>query len=242
MLGVSPIRSPARERAIAERERLCGVKFPAAVVEWFALADAERLFHENSNEDDLVTLAELGDPEETRQGYLRVAIENQAVVAFYVRLDEGDDPPVYDNNDEFLEPQLDRIDWQLLSVSYTNFIFDMVCVHRLRAYPRKLYLEATADPPDAAALAVLSRRLRPGPVKSTSEVELRRFFGPHEYAYVRWSPGGEAQWHIEADSPEVLAELRAALEGIVGFPPPSPAPPRRRSLWNALTRRSGGGE
>src|SRR4051795_2604132 len=144
MLGSQAVRSPRRERLIAERERACGVAFPASVVASFALDGAEQLFHDNSNEDDLVALEELGDPEETRHGYLQVALENQAVVAFYVRLDEGEDPPVYDNNDEFLEEQLDRVEWQLVSVSFTNFMFDMVCINRLRARQRDLYLQATA--------------------------------------------------------------------------------------------------
>src|SRR4051794_10022023 len=222
MLGVSAERSPERERLIAGRERDCDAAFPAAVVEWFALQDAHELFHDNSNQDRLEALEELGDPRETRQGYLRVALENQAVVAFYVRLDEGDDPPVYDNNDEFLEEQLDRIAWNRVSVSFSNFVFDMVCIGRLHAHRHELYLNATGNVPDAAALASLGRRLRPGPVTRTAELEVHRFFGPHEYATVRWTePGGPAQWHIEADSAEALAALRAAVDGIVTLPPPS---------------------
>src|SRR3954465_15245581 len=91
MLGSQAVRSPHRERLIAERERACGVAFPASVVAWFALEGPERRFPANGTEDHLVALAELGDPEETRHGYLQVALENQAVVAFYVRLDEGED-------------------------------------------------------------------------------------------------------------------------------------------------------
>jgi len=94
MLGAEPRLSPERQRLIAERERACEVAFPPSVVEWFALEDADALFHDNSNEDRLAPLESLGEPAETRQGYLRVAVENQAVVAFYVRLDEGDDPPM----------------------------------------------------------------------------------------------------------------------------------------------------
>src|SRR3954463_11311097 len=43
MLGSHAVRSPQRERLIAERERACGVAFPASVVAWFALDGAERL-------------------------------------------------------------------------------------------------------------------------------------------------------------------------------------------------------
>jgi hypothetical protein len=226
MLGVPAGRSPERERVLAERERHNGVSFPAAVTEWFALEDGDRLFHEKSNQDRLEALEELGDPDETRQGYLRVAIENQGVVAFYVRLDEGDDPPVYDNNDEFGEEQLDRISWNLVSVCFSNFVFDMLCIGRLQAYRRDLHVRATGRAPHATHLDALGRRLRPGPVTRTADVEVHRFFGPHEYATVRWEPGGEAEWHLEADSPEALDALRGVVEGLVELPPP-PEPPRR---------------
>ena len=237
MLGIAAGRSPQRERALAERERHNGVPFPAAVVEWFSLEDGDRLFHDNSNQDRLEALEQLGDPDETRQGYLRVAIENQGVVAFYVRLDEGDDPPVYDNNDEFLEEQLDRISWNRVSACFSNFVFDMLCIGRLQAYRRDLYVRATGRAPDAADLHALGRRLRPGPVTRTPDVEVHRFFGPHEYATVRWEPDGGAEWHLEADSPEALDALRDAVAGLVEFPPP-PEPPRRarRSLLARLRR------
>jgi hypothetical protein len=74
-LADASIRSPQRERLIAERERACGVAFPASVVAWFALDGAERLFHDNSNEDRLLAREELGDPDETRHGSLQVAID-----------------------------------------------------------------------------------------------------------------------------------------------------------------------
>src|SRR4051794_3196122 len=205
MLGVSAERSPERERLIAGRERDCDAAFPAAVVEWFALQDAHELFHDNSNQDRLEAIEELGDPRETRQGYLEVAIENQGVVAFYVRLDEGDDPPVYDNNDEFLEEDLARVSWNLVSLSFSSFVFDMVSLCRLRAHslPQK-WVATPGPPPDAGGLEALGRRLRPGPVTRTEKFERHRFFGPHEYVWVRWPPEGEAEWYVEADSHAAL--------------------------------------
>ena len=81
----------------------------------------------------LESLEELGLPEETRQGYLRVATEAQAVVGWYVRLDESDDPPVYDNNDQWDEEDLGNVDWQQDSASFTNFIFDTIATLHLTA-------------------------------------------------------------------------------------------------------------
>jgi hypothetical protein len=232
MLGVPARRSPERSRLIAERERLCGVAFPPAVVEWFAQEESDRLFHANSNEDSLEALETLGDPAETRQGYLRVGIENQGVVAFYVRLDEGDDPPTYDNNDEFDEERLDRIEWNLLSVSFSNFIFDAVCLGRLHAARHQTFFTVTGPVPDTVELEALGRLLRPGPVTRTDELEGHRFFGPHELLTVRWPHEGEADWHLQADSQEALDGLRAAVDGIVALPAPPPRPkPRRRRWW-----------
>jgi hypothetical protein len=240
MLGVTPERSPARERLIARRERACGVAFPAAVVEWFGLDDAHRLFEDNSNQDRLEELDELGDPAETRQGYLRVAWENQGVVAFYVRLDEGDDPPVYDNNDEFGQEDLAQVSWNPVSVSFSNFVFDMVSIGRLHALFPRMWVATKGPAPGAAGLEALARRLRPGPVTHTAEVEVHRFFGPHEYVTVRWEPEGEADWHVEADSRPALDALRADLEPLVTLPPlpESPRPRRRRpGLLARLLRR-----
>ena len=58
--------------------------FPASVKEWFSIEGAKRMFDDTANH--LESLEELGRSEETRQGYLRVATEIQAVVGWYVRL------------------------------------------------------------------------------------------------------------------------------------------------------------
>lgn len=73
LLGVQPVASPGRQQVLAAREQACGVRFPEAVRDWFLVEDAECLFHENTNEDHLTRLAELGNPAETAQGYLCVA-------------------------------------------------------------------------------------------------------------------------------------------------------------------------
>jgi hypothetical protein len=229
MLGVEPRPSPERQRLIAERERARGVAFPSSVVEWFALEDAADVFHDNSNHDSLVPLAQLGDPAEVRQGYLRVALENQAVVAFYVRLDEGDDSPVYDNNDEFLQEDLSRIAWNRLSVSFSTFVFDMVAVGRLHAHSRRLVMSADGPAPDEAQLERVGRRLRRGPVT--------RIEGQHEYLTVRWRPDGPAEWHAEADSPEALEELRRAVADVVPLAPRRETPLRRQGAVTRLLAR-----
>src|SRR5262245_10488886 len=108
-LGIAPAPSRDQMGVLAQRERECHVRFLAAVCEWFSIEGVFDLFRAHTNADELVTnnsedwksqLAALGDPEEVSKGYLRVAVENQGVVAFYVRLDGSDDPPVVHNNDD----------------------------------------------------------------------------------------------------------------------------------------------
>lgn len=80
LLGAAPASSPERLAQIEARERLCGVRFPASVRDFYAVNEAETLFGE-ATADALVALEELGDPANTAQGWLRVADENQGVVA-----------------------------------------------------------------------------------------------------------------------------------------------------------------
>ena len=90
---------------------------------------------------------------------------------FYVYIDEGDDPPVYHDEEG------------LVSVSYSNFVFDLVAAQRLRGQ----HLSASGPVPDDGKLASLA--LRRGPVTRTDALVIHRFYGPHEYATVRWAPG-----------------------------------------------------
>lgn len=114
--------SVKRLSLIEQREKICKVKFPESVKEFFSIENAENLFHDHTNEDNLVPVEELGDPQETSQGYLKVAYENQAVVGWYIRLNEGPDPAVYDNNDQWGEP-LSKIKWVKCTNSFSEFIY-----------------------------------------------------------------------------------------------------------------------
>ena len=152
-------------------------------------------------------LGQLEELEVTGQR-LRVAPE------FYVYVDEGDDPPVYHDDEG------------LVSVSFSNFAFDLVAAQRLRG----LHLSATGPVLDDAALARLA--LRRGPVTRTEALVIHRFYGPHEYATVRWAPGAEeAVWHLEADSERALDALRETIDRVAGVP--------RRGLISKLARRKG---
>lgn len=142
LLGKSEVISAKRLAVIEEREHVCGRRFPAAIREWFAIEDAEYLFWENTNNDDLPEVTKLGVPAEVAQGYLHIATENQGVIARYVRLDEGDNPPVYHNNGEWNE-DLSKTNWQEFSKTFSDFIFDMFSSTR----ERRQQLYGTPDKP-----------------------------------------------------------------------------------------------
>lgn len=218
LLGVETAMPFDRVAAIEERERVCGMRFPASVREWFAVQDAEALFHDNTNNDHLEKLQKLGDPAETRQGYLRVATENQAVVAWYVRLAEGDDPPVYHNKDQWNE-NLSETYWQANSVTFTNFIFDMISSHHFRGWYSGMQLSAKDSLPDEATLDRLRGWFRQGPTTDAPGSKVYRFFTtqgvitissvtPEDLA------NGAAEWSIEAASPEALLDFGRKLSGV----------------------------
>ena len=211
LLDVSVVPSLNRLATIEERERICGARFPEAVREWFAIESAESLFYENSNQDELTKVEELGDPAEVAQGYLRIATENQAVVAWYVRLNEGEDPPVYDNNDEWNE-DLSRTDWRELSKTFTTFIFDMISSSHFKGWYSGMHLAAEDRMPDAQTLGLLREAFRQGPTTDAPDCKVYRFFNPHGIITVRSGTperlaDGRAKWTIEADSPDALVQF-----------------------------------
>jgi hypothetical protein len=218
LLGIEPALPVDRAALIEERERLCGVRFPASVREWFTVQDAEALFHDNTNDDHLEKLVELGAAAETSQGYLRVATENQAVVAWYVRLGEGDDPPVYHNNDEW-NKDLSKTDWQTDSVTFTNFIFDMISGHHFRGWYTGMHLTAKDSLPDEATLAQLRGWFRRGPTTDVPGSKVYRFFTTEGVIAIRSVTAEDlasrsAEWSVEAGSPEALLEFARKLRGV----------------------------
>jgi hypothetical protein len=124
VVGEPLVISAAARQQIAEKEAALGVRFPASVVEFFSITDSSQFFEFHACQH-LVPLDELGLKSDVTQDYLRVAWENQGVVQFFVRLSEGDDPPVYDDNDES-GPDLTRVPWNRISSSFSEFVFDLV--------------------------------------------------------------------------------------------------------------------
>src|SRR5262245_2596250 len=206
---------PRRLAILEERQAACGARFPASVREWFSIESAETLFYENTNEDDLQELAKLGEPQEVAQGYLKVATENQAVVAWYVRLAEGDDPPVYDNNDEWNE-DLSKTAWRENSKTFTNFIFDMISNHHFHGWNSGMRMSAIDQQPGPEELRQLRSWFREGPVTDEPDSKVYRFFTLAGLVTIRsvtpeHIASSEAEWAIETDSPDELFEFGKKL-------------------------------
>ena len=211
LLGLHLEPSADRLALLRERETACGARLPESVCEWYSLESAERLFYENSNQDSLVELSKLGDPAETAQGYLRVANENQGVVAWYVRLSEGVNPPVYDNQDQWDE-DLSTVPWQENSKTFTNFVFDMVASHHLRGWTSGLHLEAEDRMPTNEELDQFRHRFQEGPVTDGPDSKVYRFFQPHGLLIIQSATPQQraaslATWSVQADSLEELVEM-----------------------------------
>lgn len=160
------------ERMLPER----AVDYPPSVIEWFLHGQLDALDR---------------DGERLRVG-----------PGFYVYLDEGDDPPVYHEDEG------------LVSLSFSNFAFDLAAAGR----QRERHISASGPVPTAKRLEWLGEQLKPGPVTETEELVVHRFYGAHEYATVRWSPGGDAHWHLEADSEQALETLRETVDRAGGVP------------------------
>lgn len=202
LLGTPPVSSPERLTALEARQQECGVRFPASVQAFYAITDAETLFQEATG-DTLVALEELGNPADTAQGWLHVADENQGVVAWFVRLDAGDDPPVVNNNDEWPE-DLSTVDWQPDSETWTNFIFDRL------AGGQTMGLSLTARDlwPTPALLDRLREKLKEGPQTEAPLINVRRFYDKTRLLVIRLETGdAEAEWKLDAQTPETLADL-----------------------------------
>lgn len=208
LLGESLALSDEARRQVAARERTCGAAFPPSVKEWFSIGGAREKFEEAGNH--LESLEELGRPEETRQGYLRVATEAQGVVGWYVRLSESDDPPVFDNNDQWDKGNLNQVDWRLCSTSFTNFVFDTIAPWRFDGWGRGCYLVATAQQPGAEVLRRLRAHFKEGP-HTEPPGEVLRFFDGHGLLTIASNRpehlgNATAEWIVDADSPEALCE------------------------------------
>ena len=221
LIGVEPQVSAQRLELLATREAHCEATFPKSIREWYSITGAESLFHEKTNEDDLQELKELGDPKELAQGYMRIATENQAVVAWFVRIGESDDPPVFHNNDEWNE-DLSTISWVLTSSTFTTFIYDMLSQYHFRGWHNGAYLYGAASIPDEPTIRALREEYSEGPVTDYPDSRVWRFFDIRGQIKIAANTpellsSNRAQWLIEAGSLDLLPELLSSVRHVPGI-------------------------
>ena len=232
LLNVVPTFSDINIELIRQREEACKTTFPISVKEWFSLEGCTELFREYTNQDELVhnysfdvdeisKISQLGDPEETSQGWLRVAVENQGVVRWYVPLGGSDDPPVFNDNDSYCfaesdddesdedfewKVDLSKIDWVLDSVTFTNFIFDMLSNNCWKQWYTGMRLCAKSQAPTVEQLHQLRSLYREGPRTESSDISAFRFYNKHCLIVIHTRKGEkpETEWIIGADGPQSL--------------------------------------
>ena len=71
--------------------------------------------------DEWNSLEAVGDAADIQQGYLHVLTGGEGIGAWYVRLDEGADPPVYYNDDSWAET-LAEMPWRVAAESFSAFV------------------------------------------------------------------------------------------------------------------------
>lgn len=210
LLGIPPVVLSERQATIQQREMLCHASFPPAVKEWFSLDGAEFLFHDNTNHNHLTPVEQLGEPEHTVEGHLCVAIEHQGIVQWFVRIADGDDPPVYRDNDAD-----DPTAWVLCSDSFTNFIFDMIAAGQIRGWHSGCSLTAREPLPDAAFEHVLRSAFRSGPTTHRRDAKVLRLFDTDGVVLIRCTGAdverGMAEWSIAAASEEALYRIAMTM-------------------------------
>jgi hypothetical protein len=228
MLDIEPVVSKPFAQIVAEREHALGRALPPSIAELLRLRDIFDLFEQNSNQDGLIgwifgaddrtRLRALGNPRHVEQGYLQVAVENQGAVTWFARLDGSDDPPVYHDNDmSASDGDLSEVIWTLVAPTFSIFLFEMMSLWRFRAPQYRLEMRATASRPTEQDRQRLQSLLRVGPSDERDGVFIDRYFTPHGLLKVSHDEPleeGQAVWHVQADSLDVLDTFLAVLAPI----------------------------
>jgi hypothetical protein len=211
LLGQEPRPSAARLESLRRHEERCGRAFPAAIVEWFALEDADEIFADNTTPDFLAAFDELADPAMIAQGFMAVADENQGVVAWYARLKGADDPPIYDNHDS-----PDPADWRFCSATFSAFIHHMIAVGQLDMAADTLTLIADDHAPEQATIERLQPEYTAGPGSHSAQRRVDRLFNQHGRLTIisALADGAESwagRWVIESGTAAGLLALAASI-------------------------------
>ncbi len=235
LMGIEPAFSAKNLEILQQRQQTLAMRFPASVAELLSLQGfCEALFEyaecypgHSAETDEWRMLEKFGDPDDVRQGHLHVLTDREGIVGFYLRPDEGEDPPVYSDNAE-PHDDLSQVPWDLKSGSFSAFIFEIVAWGRFSHYRGGLEFEVRCRAPDAALLAQLRGQFREGPGTQSPAMKTWNFFTPRSVIHMAW---GETWWIGAADADALYDVLKAlwrfpafvesleALDESVGFMP-----------------------
>jgi hypothetical protein len=154
LIGFEPPVSPEALRAIEDCEGRSQQLLPAAMRDWYVREkvvslvpnsdtewpdpnEEDHLWYDFSNGDHPLPLPQvLSEFERVNrpdvaltQRFVEIMVENQAVVRWFIQLDDSDDPPVWHNNDSD-----DQADWVCVSEHFSHFVFDWIAFYYTHAY------------------------------------------------------------------------------------------------------------
>ena len=212
LIITKPGFSDTNARILAERERISGRSFPAAVREWYSFDRSVELLQAYSNCDWPVPLDRLGAPAENWYGagprdflqgnLLWFMTENQGVCNWAVKLDGSDDPPVMVEVDS--APN-DR--WRQLTASFSEFIFCQIWDH-------PPFLQCCAQEGDLAPqdLQLLNRQFASGPITRVWPGSFNRRFSSADGRVLIWSSDEHgADWFLFANGEARMENLLRSL-------------------------------
>ena len=220
LVGKKPKRSRRALELLKKRERQCGVRFPAAVREWYLVSGPALGLDIGCGKttDEMVPLRELGEPlanwyamgsaDFVRAGLLIVIHENQGVCTWVVKLDGSDDPPVVVEVDSsYKAASLSKIRWQRCAESFSTFMYCRAWDHGHSLDPISVWSAAQDQPLARRDLAFLRANFTEGPrTFGHPGVANYRFFTA-DSAMLIWAKKGGADWHLMASSDEALLRL-----------------------------------
>jgi hypothetical protein len=219
LLGIEVAVSEQNLQILKRREAELGFSLPASVKELLSIQGMYTEFYNATARSSLTgwdgdewnSLERVGNSSDIQEGYLHVAGGGDGVGAWYVRLDEGADPPVYYNDDSCAET-LAEIPWRIAAGSFSAFAFEGVAWFRFSNYKNEFEVETVDGPiPDSALVENLSQRFRRGPNTARPELQSWTFFTPTSVILViaglySTVESGKCFWKISAADSESMYE------------------------------------
>jgi hypothetical protein len=220
LIGKKPGGSRRALDLLKQRERQCGIGFPAAVREWY-LAGGPGLGMDigcGETADEMVALRELGKPlanwyamgtaDLVAAGLLVVMHENQGVCTWTVKLDGSDDPPVVVEVDSSAKAaSLSRIRWQRCAESFSTFMYCRAWDHGHALDRISFGLFAQDRALARRDVAFLRAHFTEGPTTFGHPGVVNYRFFTEDSAILIWAGKGQSDWHLMAASEEALLRL-----------------------------------